>query len=194
LKYGSAEEDPDPVTGLIKVRNEPYILGQNTIQVFQNVGGNGFPVRQRTRSDDPGRLRRGDGQVPVLRQLRFLRLGRNEALGIYIAGNGTANRISTRAIDDELAKVADPSKIILESRTYREERRLFVHLPDKSLVFQFNATKELGQEVWYVAQSGVGNPYRIRNAVSVYGGFYVGDTQSSAVGKLSDEVGRTSAK
>jgi hypothetical protein len=56
-------------------------------------------------------------------------------------------------------------------------------------VFQFNATKELGQEVWYVAQSGVGNPYRIRNAVSVYGGFYVGDTQSSAVGLLSDEVG-----
>jgi hypothetical protein len=58
LKYGSAEEDPDMVTGLIKARDEAYALGQYTIQVFQNVGGNGFPFQPskapRSRSDASG--------------------------------------------------------------------------------------------------------------------------------------------
>jgi hypothetical protein len=31
----------------------------------------------------------------------------------------------------------------MESRTYREERRLLIHLPDKTLVFQFNASKKV---------------------------------------------------
>lgn len=188
LKYGSAEEDPDPVTGLIKVRDEPYILGSNTIQVLQNVGGNGFPFANVSGATIPIGCVGPMAKCLYADSFAFCGSARNEALGIYIAGNGTANRISTRAIDDELAKVADPSQIILESRTYREERRLLVHLPGKTLVFQLDATKTLEQEVWYVAQSGVGKPYRIRNAVQVYGAFYVGDTESSAIGILSDTV------
>lgn len=188
LKYGSAEEDPDSVTGLIKVRDEPYILGTNTIQVFQNVGGNGFPFANVSGATIAVGCVGPMAKCLFSDSFAFCGSARNEALGIYIAGNGTANRISTRAIDDELAKVEDPTQIILESRTYREERRLLVHLPDKTLVFQLNASKLLDEEVWYVVQSGVGKPYRLRNAVLAYGAFWVGDTESSAVGKLSDEV------
>src|SRR5690349_19453702 len=32
LRYGSAEEDPDPVTGLLKLRGEVAVLGRHTIQ------------------------------------------------------------------------------------------------------------------------------------------------------------------
>lgn len=188
LNYGSAEEDPDPVTGLIKVRDEPYIVGRHTIQVFSNDGGNGFPF-----SDIKG------AQIPVgcvgpmakclfVDTFAFCGSGRNEALGIYVAGNGAATRISTRAVDDELAGVENPSHIILESRTYREERRLFVHLPTKTLVYQYDASRLLEQSVWYVAQSGVGNPYRIRNAVNCYNAWCVGDFQSSNIGLLSEDV------
>jgi hypothetical protein len=119
----------------------------------------------------------------------FVGSARNEAIGVYLAGSGSATRISSRAIDDELAKVADPSVIILENRTWRAERRLLVHLPDKTLVFLFNASKILGEPVWYVAQSGQGEPYRLRHAVGAYGKIFVGDTQSSAIGELSDTVG-----
>jgi hypothetical protein len=75
LKYGSAEEDPDMVTGLIKARDEAYALGQYTIQVFQNVGGNGFPVPAGQGREHPGRLRRANGEMPLRRQLRVRRLG-----------------------------------------------------------------------------------------------------------------------
>jgi hypothetical protein len=43
LKYGSSEVDPDPVVALIKLRNEVYALNRNTIEVFDNVGGELFP-------------------------------------------------------------------------------------------------------------------------------------------------------
>jgi hypothetical protein len=43
LKYGSSEVDPDPVVALLKLRNEIYALNRNTIEVFDNVGGDLFP-------------------------------------------------------------------------------------------------------------------------------------------------------
>jgi hypothetical protein len=188
LKYGSAEEDPDMVTGLIKARDEAYALGQYTIQVFQNVGGNGFPFQTVKGASIPVGCVGPTAKCLYADSFAFVGSARNEAVGVYLAGSGSATRISSRAIDDELAKVADPTTIILENRTSRAERRLFVHLPDKSLVFLMNATKILGEPVWYVAQSGIAKPYRLRHAVEAYGKTYVGDTESAQLGELTDTV------
>lgn len=46
LKYGSSEVDPDPVVALLKLRNEIYALNRNTIEVFDNVGGDFFPFQR----------------------------------------------------------------------------------------------------------------------------------------------------
>jgi hypothetical protein len=188
LKYGSAEEDPGPITGLIKARDEAYVCKRYIIEVFDNVGGTGFPFSVIKEAMIPVGCVGAMAKCMFSDSFAFCGGARNEAIGIYIAGAGSANRISTRAIDDELAKVADPSQIVLEARTYREERRLLVHLPAKTLVFQLNASKALGQNVWYEAQSGRGNPYRLRYAVKAYGKFLVGDAQSGAIGELSDTV------
>lgn len=188
LKYGSSEEDPDQVTGLIKVRNEPHILNRHTIQVFKNVGGNGFPFATIKGATIPVGCVGASAKCLFADTFAFVGSARNEAIGVYLAGNGSATRISTRTIDDELAKVADPSSIILESRTSRAERRLLVHLPDKTLVFLFNATRTLEEECWYAARSGTDKPYRLRNAIQAYGKTYVGDTESAAIGELTDAV------
>jgi hypothetical protein len=188
LKYGSAEEDPDMVTGLIKARDEAYALGQYTIQVFQNVGGNGFPFQPVKSATIPVGCVGPTAKCLYGDSFAFVGSARNEAIGVYIAGSGTATRISSRAIDDKLAKVTDPADIILENRTSRAERRLFVHLPDKSLVFLMNASKILGEPVWYVAQSGNGEPYRLRHAVEAYGKVYVGDAAGNLLGELTDTV------
>lgn len=188
LHYGSAEEDPDAITGLIKISDEATVLGRDTIQVLENVGGLGFPFANiKTASITIGCV------GPLAKCLfddtfAFVGSARNEAIGVYLAGQGSATRISNRRIDDELAKVADPSTIILENRTSRAERRLLVHLPDKTLVFLANASRTLQEVVWVVAQSGEGQPYRLRNSVLAYGNMYVGDTQSAQIGQLTDAV------
>jgi hypothetical protein len=188
LKYGSAEEDPDMVTGLIKLRDEAYVMGLYTIQVFTNVGGNGFPFQTQKGATIPVGCVGANAKCLFADTFAFVGSTRNEAIGVYLAGSGTAARISTRLVDDELAKVADPSQIVVENRMSRGERRLLVHLPDKTLVFLANATRTLEQPIWYIAQSGLGDPYRLRNAVSAYGKTIVGDTQSAALGELSDTI------
>ncbi len=46
LKYGSSEADPDPVNAVLKLRNEVYAINRNTIEVFDNAGGDLFPFQR----------------------------------------------------------------------------------------------------------------------------------------------------
>jgi len=188
LKYGAAEEDPDPITGLIKCRNEAYVLGRHTIQVFRNAGGSGFPFQTQRGATIPVGCVGPMAKCLYSDSFAFVGSARNEAIGVYLAGAGTAMRISSRAIDDELAKVDDPTAIVLENRTNRAERRLFVHLPTKTLVFLSNQTKDAGDVVWYHAQSGVNKPYRLRDSIEAYGRIIVGDTESAQLGELTEAV------
>jgi hypothetical protein len=188
LKYGSAEEDPDPVTGLIKFRNEAYVVGRHTIQVLRNVGGGGFPFQVIRGATIPFGCVGANAKCLYGGSFAFVGSARNEALGVYLAGQGDADRISSRAIDDELAKVGDPASIVLENRTSRAEQRLFIHLPDKTLVFLRTASQALGDAAWYIAQSGVGKPYRPRFAVEGYGKVVVGDNESAWLASLTDTV------
>jgi hypothetical protein len=186
LHYGSAEEDPDPVSGLIKVRDEAYVCGTNTIQIFRNIGGDTFPFTTLIGATIPYGVVGPLAKCRYADSFAFVGSTRNEALRVYIAGMGDASPISNRLIEDELAAVSDPTSIILENRTSRGEQRLFVHLPTKSLVFLRAASTMLQTPVWYVAQSGFGAPYRQRFAVEGYGQVIVGDLNSAQLATLTD--------
>lgn len=189
LNYGAPEEDPTPITGLIKLYDEAYVMQTNRIEVFQNVGGLGFPFQPQIGASIPVGCVGPHAKCLFADTIAFVGSTRNEGLGVYTAGWGKADRISPRWVDDQLAAVADPSTIVLENRTYRAERRLLIHLPDKTLCFLANATRDLEQPAWCILQSGEGQPYRLRNAVECYGKWYVGDLNSSAIGILTDTVG-----
>jgi hypothetical protein len=186
LKYASAEADPDPIVGLIKLRGEVYALGSNTIQVFQNVGGSGFPFQVVDGATIPTGCVGTQAKVLFGETFAFVGSSRSDAIGVHVAGSATSSKISVRAVDDALARVADPSRIVLEKRISRDELRLLVHLPDETWVFLAKASEKAGEAVWYRCQSGVGQSYRIRNAVFAYNRFLVGDTTTGAIGSLRD--------
>lgn len=190
LKYGSAETDPDAVTGLIRVRDELFATGQDTIQVFTYQGGSGFPFVANTGATIPLGCVGAKAKCLFRQTFAFVGAGRNQALAVWLAQGGSAAKISTRAIDDLLAKEPDPASIVVEARVSRDEDRLLVHLSDRTLVFLDSATRKAGEGVWYQAASGVGmeKPYRPRNAVLCYNKWLVGDTESGAIGALSDDV------
>ena len=77
---------------------------------------------------------------------------------------------------------------MLENRSTRAEARLLVHLPDKTLVFLFAASQAFEAPIWYVAQSGIGKPYRIRGAVQAYGRVIAADLVNPQLGNLVDSV------
>jgi hypothetical protein len=191
LKYGSSEADPDRIMGLLSLRNELVVLNQHTIEFFDNVGGSLFPF-----STSPGAL------IPIgcvgarakclfSQTFAFVGNARNHAPSVWLAAGGTAEKLSTRAIDDMLAAVPDPSTIQCETRVSRNEERLYVHLPDRTLVYLRIASIQAQEPLWYVARSGRGADaaYRPRNAVLAFNQWWVGDAASDALGVLDEAVG-----
>lgn len=190
LRYGSAEADPDMVTGLFRLRSELYVLGENTIQVFTDEGGTGFPFTVNNGATIPIGCVGPRAKCRYSQSFAFVGAQRNGSLGVWLAGSGTASKLSTREVDQVLAQVLDPSQIELEARDSEDEQRLFVHLPDRSLVFLFSASQASQTQVWYETRSGLnaGKAYRPRHAVLCYNQWWVGDTETASYGTLTNEV------
>jgi len=193
LKYGSSEVDPDPVVALLKLRNEVYALNRNTIEVFDNVGGDFFPFQR----IDGAQVQKGVigtfGCCVFMDQVVFLGSGRNESPGIYMGANATTTKVSTQEIDDILLQYTEAQLATakLEARNDKAHQHLYVHLPDRTLVYDGAASQELGEFVWFTLTTTVVGfaQYRARNLVWAYDKWLVGDPQSSNIGYLVDTTG-----
>ena len=193
LKYGSSEVDPDPVVALLKLRNEIYALNRNTIEVFDNVGGDFFPFQRIAGAQVQKGVVGTFACCVFIEAIAFLGSGRNEAPGIYVAANATASKISTQEIDEVLLQYTEAqlATVKMEARNDKAHQHLYIHLPDRTLVYDAAATQELGQQVWFtLTSSTVGfSQYRARDMVYAYDKWLVGDPQSNNVGFLVDNIG-----
>ena len=193
LKYGASEVDPDPVVALLKLRNEIYALNRHTIEVFDNVGGELFPFSR----IDGAQIQKGaigtQGCCVFIERIAFLGSGRNEAPGIYVGAAATVQKISTQEIDNLLLNYTEAQLALvkLEARNDKAHQHLYVHLPDRTLVYDAVASESLGSQVWFIlATTVVGfSQYRARNIVWCYDKWLVGDPQSSAIGYLEQTTG-----
>ena len=193
LKYGSSEVDPDPVVALLKLRNEIYALNSNTQEVFDNVGGTLFPFAR----IDGAQIQKGvlgtHACCIYLERIAFLGGGRNEAPGIYIGAAATTQKISTQEIDSLLLQYTEAQlvKVQLEARNDKNHQHLYVHLPDRTVVYDAAASEALGAQVWFTLTSTVAGfaQYRARNLVWIYDKWLVGDPQSSSIGYLVQDTG-----
>lgn len=192
LKYGSSEVDPDPINAVIKLRNEVYALNRHTIEVFDNVGGDFFPFQR----IEGAQIQKGaigtHGSCLFMDTIAFLGSGRNESPAVYLAANASTRKISNQEIDQILlsyteAQLAD---VKLEARKDKSHQYLYIHLPDKTLVYDAAASEVVGDQVWVVLTTSVVGfaQYRARNFVWCYNKWLVGDPQSSNVGYLTQDV------
>jgi hypothetical protein len=192
-KYASNEANPDPVVGLLRLRNEVYSFNRYTIEVFDLVGGTGFPFAV----IEGAQVQKGSlgtfaacvyGDV-----VAFVGSGFNEAPGVYLAQNGTAVKLSTVEIDRILASYSEVqlADTVCESRIFNGHEHLYVHLPDRTLVFDRVATQALGQQVWFVLSSGlVGyEQYRARYFTFAYDRWWAGDPTTDSFGTLDESIG-----
>jgi hypothetical protein len=192
LKYGSSEVDPDPVVALIKLRNEIYAINANTIEVFDNVGGDFFPFNR----VDGAQVQKGavgtHACCEFMQRIAFVGGGRGEAPSVYLAANATTEKIATREIDQILEGYSEAtlSQILLEQRVEKDHTFLYIHLPDRTLVFDGMTSAAVGQPVWFVLTTtlaGFGQ-YRAKNFIYCYDKWIVGDPQSSNLGTVSEDI------
>jgi hypothetical protein len=193
LKYGSSEIDPDPILALLKLRNEVYALNRNTIEVFDNVGGDLFPFAR----IDGAQIQKGVigtfACCVYLERIAFLGSGRNEAPAIYVGASATTQKISTQEIDELLGTYTESqlSNVKLEARNDKAHQHLYVHLPDRTIVYDAAASEALKTQVWFTLTSSVEgfSRYRARNLVWCYDKWLVGDPLTNRLGFLTQAVG-----
>jgi hypothetical protein len=192
LKYGSSEIDPDPVVALLKLRNEIYALNRHTIEVFDNVGGDLFPFQRIEGAQIEKGVVGTHACCVYLENIAFLGSGFNESPGIYIGANSQTQKISTQEIDMLLLEFTEAqlAEVKLEARNDRSHQHLYVHLPNKTVVYDASASQDLGQPVWFILTSSLVDysQYRARNLVWCYDKWLVGDPANSNVGYMSQDI------
>lgn len=193
LKYGASEIDPDPILALLKLRNEVYSINRNTIEVYDNVGGDFFPFAR----IDGAQIQKGaigtHGCCIFIDRIAFIGSGRNESPGIYLAVSSTLQKLSTREIDNILLGYTEYQleDVKLEARNDKGHQSLYIHLPDRTIVYDASASEMSKEQVWFTLTSSVSgfSQYLARNMVWCYDKWLVGDPQSSAIGYLVQDTG-----
>jgi len=192
LRYASSEINPDPVVALQKLRNEIYAVNRYTIEVFSAITnpGTGFPFG---RIEGAQIMKGAVGSracCEFMQGLAFLGSGDNQPPAVWVGASGQAVKLSTRDIDDALKTYADDviEAVVLEARADRGHEFLYIHLPDKTFVYDGMASATLQQPIWFVLKS-TNSGYRARGMVWCYNQWNVADPFGSLIGKYSDDVG-----
>lgn len=190
LRYGSSESDPDAVMRVLKVRGELIAVNRYTIEAFVNVGGNFFPFQR-----NPGALvsRGAIGRRAACvfeDAVAFVGGGRGEPPSVFIATNGSSAPIATQEIDTIMRGYTEVqlADVVVEAQSDKQHRRVLVHLPDKTLVYDLAASKALEQPVWYTLDSGNLTPeqYRARGLVWCYDRYIAGDPTGPNISALTN--------
>lgn len=192
LKYGSAEADPDPILGLLKVRNEVYAMNRYTVEVFDNIGGDVFPFQR----IEGAQIQKGvvgtKAACIISDTIAFMGSGRNEMISIYLGTNSVAQRIATDEIDQVLQSYTETelSNVTLETVMHKGNQYLMVHLPDECLVYAFNSSQQLQTPIWFSFTSSLDgkSQFKAKNIVWCYGKWLCADPTSAAYGYFSDQI------
>lgn len=193
LKYGSSEVDPDSIVGLLKVRNEPYVLNRNTIEVFQNIGGEStqFPFQR----VEGTRIDRGAigtfAKCWFLGTVAFLGGARNETPGVWLGLNADSNKISTREIDQIFQEYTEAqlSEVVFECRVDKNYRHLMIRLPDQTLVYDHSASQSAEKPIWHILTTSIvgKSEYTASNLCWCYDKWIVANCMSE-IGYLDDSI------
>jgi hypothetical protein len=192
LKYGSSEIDPDPVLGIYKLRNEIYALNRYTIEVFDNVGGSLFPFAR----INGAQIQRGvvgtHAAAIFMDNMAFLGSGRGEAIGVYLGANSQSQHISTPEIDRIISTYTEAqlSTVLMESRLLDGQWLLYIHLPDRTLVYNGTASQALQSPVWFELVSSLTETgqYLARHFVYCYDQWLVGNPSSAVHGRIVENI------
>lgn len=192
LSYGSSEVDPDPIVALIVNRNELYAINRYTIEVFTNTGGALFPF---TRINGAHIQRGAVGRDAVCvynEALAFVGSARNEPPAVYLGENAQTIKLSTREIDQILAEYTpeELEAVFVETRTDKGHKFLYVHLPDRTLVYDSAATLAMQEPIWHIlttSRDGWGR-YLARYFIWAGSRWLCGDPSTGWVGYLTDDV------
>jgi len=195
LDFGTAEADPDNIRSAHVYKNQLYIFGSETIEVFQtstsniSVGSsfdriNGFVIPKGIAS--PFSVVDFDGSFVFAGQ------GVNESPKIYMFSGSGVVPISNTAIDlilQEAQKIDESFAV-----TYTFRGAVFVAFSTSTggtLIYDAKASALSGGMEWHTRESSnlsFKSRWRVNSIITAYSSLLVGDSEGGIIGKIDNDV------
>jgi len=196
LDVGAANVDPDRIVALHVNHNELFVCGSETIELFQNIGGSGFPFQRIEGANIQKGVHAPSSLVEFDNTFLFIGGGLNERSAIWkVTGSSSAVKVSTSAIDNAIQEFTADEISNAFSWTYASGGNFFAgftfestRIPCKTFVYDATTSALAGESTWHERQSGVtDNSWRVNSIVSAYGKLLVGDSQGGNIGFLDKD-------
>jgi hypothetical protein len=183
LRFGSSEVFPDRINGIGIVQNEIVAFNRYTTEVFNNVGGTGFPFRRVETGMVPIGLVGTHAKVTYKGGYAFLGGGLNENISLWLY-TGTAQKLASRELEVVLADYTEAQLAVSTMDSYSDGVNdfLLINLPDRQIVYDVEMSKVLGIEAYHERTPNALHP------VHAYGQWWVSN-DDGLLGRYDHTVG-----
>lgn len=175
LDRSTAEERPDPIVAVYNYRNTLHVLGTETIEKYNNIGGISFPFQRINGASNSVGCYSKFSPIEVENSFAFIGGGQNEGAQVYVMSGGSAQAISTPAIDLVLQKFTSAELADAYTMVYQQNGQHLLLITIESDVID---DRTLGYNIisgkWFELSSGSG-AWRGKSIIKLYDKFLVGD-------------------
>ncbi len=188
LDFEDAEVNSDPIVRTMTIKNELYMFGTETIELYQNVAGSAFPFQRILGATIDKGIASRFGIVQFDNSFVFLGNGQFERPAIWRGQSGMAQKISTTAIDNAIQNYTAAELASVFAWAYMQDGSTFAGFtfPNETFVYDATASSLQQRPVWHQRQSG-GGQWRVSDITSVFGEVIVSDLSDGRLGLLGRE-------
>ena len=169
--------------------------GEDTFELFRNVGGSGFPFLRVPGGDIQKGLHAKHSIVDFDNSFVFLGGDVGELTAVWRLEGGVT-KISTSAIDTAIQEYTEAEIADAFAFTYAYRGNYFVaftftstRIPSKTFVYDATTSALTGRSEWHERQSGItDDKWRVTSIVSAYGDLLVGDSTDGRIGVLNKDT------
>jgi hypothetical protein len=188
LDYGVPSIDPDLITGMHVNRNQLYIGGEVTFELFQDIGGAGFAFQTIPGAVMPIGVRAKFSLIDFSGGFVGVCGGENDQPAIWKFSGSSQQKISTAAIDNILQQSTDAEVENIYTTTYSAFGGFFVNFHFKNRCMTYDSATGLWHERKSKDLEGRPIAWRVNGIIDAYGVNLVTDSQDGRIGKLGRDV------
>lgn len=190
LDFGSAESDPDEIIAPALVKNSQlYIIGGETTEGFQNIGGVGFPFQRNNVFSDRGCFAPFSA-ISFNSTFYMIGGGTDESPAVWQWAGSGYTKVSTRPIEEELQRYSEAEIQEAFAISYAQSGSYFIAFTVPGIdrdgrTFVFDLTTNR----WHERRSEIEDSrWRVNSLVTAYGKVIVADSIDGRIGELSLDV------
>jgi len=192
LDRGTAEADPDPIVAPIVFKNQLFLAGSETIEVFEGTGATGLSFQRINGFIINKGVFAPFSLIGVSDTFMFIGGGINESPAVWAFSGSTVQKVSTTAIDSELQDFTNEEIANSFAYSYAQNGASFIGFNIGKSTFEYNTVSGLWNERNSQITTTKGAPitdrWRVNSMVTAYNRVIVGDSQDGRLGIVEPDI------